>query len=377
MARPSKLLIEKITNSNEQVTEEYQSFTILKVSEALVEAHGKISSLKQENDIKLEKLDQKLDLNLNKFEMILNNKYEELKIKIDEEIKRRIRDKNEQTNEYNSMREKFDKSYVKHNAIEKGLINLGEISAAVIEILTIQSCLDEQDEKDRKSISLWGINQKFPHKTEDYTKSVFKLRSSNNSEKFKLSGILNSKQNYNVITVDKNWYSCTNPNSVMLNAFKMACLSYFPSEVKYNSQYHKRIELHDKKIYIVKNLKNQLSKLYPWIEPNWNYLKYINILNDKDLQTFDIDDDSWINKNEKSNLTHPPSLVNMISTESLKEIDKEMYLKYIPKSKVNKELKPIKDFRKIFKNSDIRNRTQLLLYLWVFFKKNLIIFFVT
>ena len=91
-----------------------------------------------------------------------------------------------------------------HNSIEKGMINFGEIISAVIEMLVIQSSLDEQDEKDRKSVSLWGVNQQFPHKTEDFSKSVCNIRNSNNKEKYKLSNILSSKKNYNVVTIDKN-----------------------------------------------------------------------------------------------------------------------------------------------------------------------------
>ena len=224
-------------------------------------------------------------------------------------------------------------SYTMHNSIEKGMINFGEIISAVIEMLVIQSSLDEQDEKDRKSVSLWGVNQQFPHKTEDFSKSVWNIRNSNNKEKYKLSNILSSKKNYNVVTIDKNWYSWTNPNSITLNAFKMAWLSYFPSEVKYNTQYFKRAELHDKKLYIIKNLKNQLSWLYPWIGTNVDSLKYINILNEKDLQTFEIDQDFSINKINKSILTHSPTIRNNINMESPKETENNAIYKYAPKTK--------------------------------------------
>ena len=39
-----------------------------------------------------------------------------------------------------------------------------------------------------------------------------------------------------VLSLDKNCYSCSGNNSSVVNAFKMACLAYFPSPVTYKGK---------------------------------------------------------------------------------------------------------------------------------------------
>ena len=242
-------------------------------------------------------------------------------------------------------------SIFKNNNIEKGIINIGEVISGIVEVLLIQSWLDEQDEKDRKSVSLWGINQKFPHKTEEYYKSISNIRKSNHSEKFKLSNVLNVKRNYNIITIDKNWYSWMNPNSIMLNAFKMAWLSYFPSEVRFKTQNYKRLELHEIKIFLIKNLKNHLISLYPWNDPTWSSQKYTGVDNNKELQVI-IDE-----KMSDLNYEHEKFDFNNLSTQ--REIwnnDSRNESKWdISKNSTNvimNELNNDKEIKRIFKNMD-------------------------
>ena len=80
----------------------------------------------------------------------------------------------------------------------------------------------------------------------------------------KLKPFINKNSQGSIIRMNKNWISCANPNSVVLSAFKMACLSYSPSKVIYKNKSYARTELHLRKVYMVDKLKSVLQDLHPW-----------------------------------------------------------------------------------------------------------------
>lgn len=116
-----------------------------------------------------------------------------------------------------------------------------------VEILNINYHLQSQDEKDRESVALMGVSQNT--NTIDYRR---------NSE-------------LPPISLDKNWLSWSGRVSMILKAFKVACLSYAPSTVSYKGHKLTRDNLLDWVNLAINTLKTRLA--------DENTLKY-------DLQNF-------------------------------------------------------------------------------------------
>ena len=120
------------------------------------------------------------------------------------------------------------------NINEESLNSLGQVAKNILEILHLDSVLDAQDEEDRKGISLWGFEDK-------------------NNRYFFNYILFSNKSKSGVISVDPNWISCTTHTSVVLSAFKMACLAYYPSKIEYKGCVWNRIDLFNKKIKKIGN----------------------------------------------------------------------------------------------------------------------------
>lgn len=118
-----------------------------------------------------------------------------------------------------------------HNAMH----NINDIINALVEVLNINYHLQTQDERDRESIALMGLTQN-TH-TIDY------------------------KRNSEVppISLDKNCLSCSGRVTVILKAFKAACLSYSLSNVEYKGHSLTRLNLLDCVKVAISNLKSKLS----------------------------------------------------------------------------------------------------------------------
>lgn len=109
-----------------------------------------------------------------------------------------------------------------------------EVLENLTESLNINYHLLLQDEKDRESIYLMGISQNTQQI--GYTK----------------------KNEVMPITMDKNWLSCSGHVTATLKAFKAACLSYSPSNVKYKGMDLSRLNLLDWVKLSVETLKTKI-----------------------------------------------------------------------------------------------------------------------
>lgn len=99
--------------------------------------------------------------------------------------------------------------------------DISSMLTQIVEIVNINYHLQKQDEKDRESIALMGITQNTSHI--EYNKD----------------------SDTPPITLDKNCLSCSGRVTVILKAFKAACLSYCPSNVEYKNHSLTRINLLD------------------------------------------------------------------------------------------------------------------------------------
>ena len=67
-----------------------------------------------------------------------------------------------------------------------------------------------------------------------------------------------------VVSIDKKWFSWTNQNSVVLNAFKIAWLGYTPSDVAFNGKSYKRWSLINLRAQIIETFWTKMSTLIPF-----------------------------------------------------------------------------------------------------------------
>ena len=149
-----------------------------------------------------------------------------LKVFVNEESRRRARDKSDQDIINSKLAAKLDDFSSTTKYYETAIDNIRDTTSSVFEILYIQSALDAQDEIDRKSVSLWGYQDKAYNSNLSElidTNSTPQVSSSKAGQMSHLKTMSNLplSQN-NVISIDKNCYSCANPNSIVLSAFKMA-----------------------------------------------------------------------------------------------------------------------------------------------------------
>ncbi|CAI2363048.1 unnamed protein product [Moneuplotes crassus] len=127
------------------------------------------------------------------------------------------------------------------------------------------------------SLFLFGDFNESGKPSKEYNKSINHVRKANSRERLKLSSVVSTRKDYNVVTVDKDCYSCSNSNQVVLKAFKMACLSYYPSSITYENKVVSRSWLHFKRSEIIKNIYSDYHNLLPWKSGNLEYEKYLEV----------------------------------------------------------------------------------------------------
>ena len=69
-----------------------------------------------------------------------------------------------------------------------------------------------------------------------------------------------------VVTLDKRCYSCTNQNSIVLTAFKIACLGYYPTNINYRGEVFKRETLLQQKSKGIQKFWDKIKQLLPFGE---------------------------------------------------------------------------------------------------------------
>ncbi|CAG9333357.1 unnamed protein product [Blepharisma stoltei] len=130
------------------------------------------------------------------------------------------------------------------NILTSTTISIDSMKSSIdnlIDFSIISSVLTTQDEIDRESIFLMGYKE----------------------PKAKFSGTPRSSASQtprNVVNIDKTCLSCTGQSSIVLSAFKMACLTYTPSPVIFRQQLFTRKELIETQSKILSGLRNENKK---------------------------------------------------------------------------------------------------------------------
>eukprot|EP00347_Sterkiella_histriomuscorum_P002697 403367156 len=185
----------------------------------------------------------------------MDHKIEEIKSEFKEEVKRRKREKAEMQSEFSIVLRKFDKGKENIDKSIKQNQAVLKIISALIKTMKMQQALDLQDDIDRESIFLMGckdidqsqkaivldqsltLGQKLPHiQSNSYSSkkmSKFGLSTQPNSPQASSSMLNNNQQ---VMSLDKNCLTCSQGGIPMaLSAFKIACITYMPSQVAFEN----------------------------------------------------------------------------------------------------------------------------------------------
>lgn len=133
------------------------------------------------------------------------------------QLSNRKRENNDFSFELSQNREKIDLLSKNLSGVGDSLDGLLGKFSSFAEYMSIGHVLQSQDELDRQSIALMGYKEGKASKTLKHQKAV--------------------------INLDKQCFSCTGQSSVVLNAFKIACLAYAPSPVLFQGEKFTRREL--------------------------------------------------------------------------------------------------------------------------------------
>lgn len=262
------------------------------------------------------------------------------------------------------MSNRDNNEHIKRHNIE--IHNISETLRVMIEAEKINESLQIQDEEDRHSIALWGMNKthnfksilqkdekpehedspdkmnmtsmtypysmnstnEFPHPSSHRHRDIqtsFRVKSQKRSEnpvddrqkleeltqrslnfapkstrkaasvqrgsvnpmhfKRSLPQIMQTKNSKNaagIIKIDNKCFSCTSQSAVVLNAFKIACLGYFPTNVKYKNNVYSRFTLLTHRAKLISQHWEKVKLCAPFGEieekiPKWAPTKVINI----------------------------------------------------------------------------------------------------
>ncbi|OMJ92672.1 hypothetical protein SteCoe_4550 [Stentor coeruleus] len=148
------------------------------------------------------------------------------------QLNNRKRENNDFKYELKVVQEKLEATDKQYMIMTDATNTISSKFATMVEYCSMAIALQMQDESDRESISLMGYKESKPIKS-------------------------TPKPGKAIIGLDKQCISCTGQSSVVLNAFKIACLTYTPSQVIYRNDKYTRMELYD----MLKRLLNSLMNV--------------------------------------------------------------------------------------------------------------------
>lgn len=152
--------------------------------------------------------------NLKELEIIMNQALAECT----SAITMRKRDQSDFSFEIKNLVHRFEQVEKKFDLVQVKVEEVYSSFENIVESLKMMNTLAQQDEVDRESIALMGYKE----------------------SKGKGTGTGIGKS---VVSIDKQCLSCTGQASVVINAFKIACLAYAPSSVVYKESVFTRKEL--------------------------------------------------------------------------------------------------------------------------------------
>ncbi|CAI2379536.1 unnamed protein product [Moneuplotes crassus] len=227
-----------------KISSEYKTQLNSKIKKLSLSLNSRIETMEQNLLLKIQEFSRKLENSLetlqfeqeqiNDNNLRIESEISLTSIKLKSEISCAMRNLTLQIDNCKRGTERNNEIYDKFNHAIK----------VFLQVLKIKSCLDEQDELDRNSLALWGAHQKQSAKARNKDLDEKSL----SEEVLDPSQVKTSLKNdpygaYNLVKLERECVSCTNQSPIILSAFKMACLAYIPSKVRYNQKEYERKEL--------------------------------------------------------------------------------------------------------------------------------------
>ena len=185
-----------------------------KVEKAIIEEA--IQDMKSEFEKEKEILIAKFESNRIHLQKYVENVQKDL----EEELIKRNREKANVNMKLNGLEAKVSDLRKKFGEHEDAFDNLSETVNYLVETTQINHAMELQDEIDREKLALMGYKEEKSDGKAATTKPKSKATESNNP----------------YVTLDKQCLTCSGQSSVVLKAFKIACLTYKPSPVAFPEQ---------------------------------------------------------------------------------------------------------------------------------------------
>lgn len=175
----------------------------------------------------IEKCKAEAGNNVKELQLIINQALSEC----NSAITMRKRDQSDFGAEIKGLNQKAENIEGQYGAINEKICVVNKNMELVLESMRIMNALSKQDETDRESIALMGYKEG-----------------------------KNLKSSKPVVSIEKQCLSCTGQGSVVLTAFKIACLAYSPSPIIFQGITYTRKDLIDIQAQILSSInieKNQ------------------------------------------------------------------------------------------------------------------------
>ena len=194
------------------------------INESIANIHLEIDRKYKLTMMAIDKSSIEANKNLRELELIINQTLAECT----SAITMRKRDQSHFNIEIKALNQKAENIEGQYGQIHEKMDSINKNMEYISETLRVTNVLIKQDEFDRESIALMGYKE---------TK--------------------NNKTTKQVISIDKQCLSCTGQASVVLTAFKIACLAYSPSPVYYKDSVFTRKELIELQAKIISSLRQE------------------------------------------------------------------------------------------------------------------------
>eukprot|EP00743_Colponemidia_sp_Colp-15_P006944 GILK01007493.1.p1 GENE.GILK01007493.1~~GILK01007493.1.p1 ORF type:complete len:739 (+),score=170.98 GILK01007493.1:319-2217(+) len=227
---------------------------------------------------------------------------DEVRAELDQKERRRRKDKSDMEIELAKMGKSVNHMEGLSQFQIRSIENLAVVVANLVEEAQVRSVLDSQDEEDKKSISLYGYkdtdvanpnqpgsNSMSPRPpsapatsrpvsamtnrslNKSISESPFRPQSAAGSFPSTPRGGSNTPQSTHTthpfdgpVKLERACLSCSGQSSIVMTAFKMACLQYIPSPVRYRNKAWRRDQLLEKRRSMLRSLWEAVVTSEPW-----------------------------------------------------------------------------------------------------------------
>ena len=243
------------------------------------------------------------------FKMQMQKYVENVQKDLEDVLVKRNRDKANINLKHNTIDARIDKIFSNMKEFQEISDNLSQVVNYLVENAQINYAMELQDEIDREKLALMGYKEESDRLSKEVRKAKSPVEDNSNP----------------YVTLDKQWLTWSGQSSVVLKAFKIACLTYKPSPVNFPFKLDKtysRLELINLKGKMLKFIeKVPLTKeMRGGNDPESERIKIFNQYISTSISKFSNQDGSSIN------LLHTRLPKITIRNESLLGVDSSLPL---------------------------------------------------